>query len=118
MSAGNLRFRLGFFQREHVSDGYGNTQGQFPDDPEFEEYAQMIPRLGGETVIAARLAGQAPVTFRVRQSESTREVNPDWKIRDMRSNSDYNIRSIVDPLSGTRDHGKWFDILAQAGVVT
>lgn len=119
MTAGNLRYRLGFFQRENVSDGYGNTQADYPDEPDFEEWAQGIPRLGGETVIAARLTGAQPVTFRVRQTPDTVTVNTeDWKLRDMATGLDYNIRSIVDPLSGTREHGKWLDILVQSGVVT
>lgn len=119
MSAGNMRFQLEFFQREHISDGYGNERGDYPEEPEFVVSAQAIPRLGGETVIAARLAGSQPITFRVRQSRSTKEVNvEDWRIRDKRSGAEYNIRSIVDPFSGTRDHSKWFDILTQSGVVT
>lgn len=119
MTAGNLRIRLGFFQRENLSDGYGNTKGDYSDDPDFEEYAQGVPRLGGESVIAARLSGVQPLTFRVRQTPDTIEVNSEeWKIRDMDSGREYNIRSIVDPMSGTREHGKWFDILAQSGVAS
>jgi len=112
ISAGDLRFRVGFFQRALQSDGYGNTQSEFPDDPEFTVSAAIVPKLGGESIQAARLVGRKHVNITVRSSGVTRMVSESWKARDMRSGVDYNIRSIIDP-DGKR---QWIEMLCEEGV--
>lgn len=82
----------------------------------FTVWANITPRLGGETVEAARLAGRQPVIVRVRQSPDTILIRTDWKITDTQSGVEYNIRSVADPELGGVEHGKWLDMLAESGV--
>lgn len=117
MSAGELRSRVIFEQRQAASDGYGNTQGDFA--AEFDRAATIRPRLGGEEVMAARLAGRVPVTIRVRQDSFTRQITTEWRARDSRNAARiFNLRSIVDPFEHAAQHGRYFDILAEEGVAT
>lgn len=114
-SAGDLRHRLGFFRRPVVSDGHGNNEGEFPGTPEFECSAEVRVKFGGETVLAARLQGQQVATVVVRRSQATRQVTTDWRIRDMRDGTIWNIRSgPVDPDDGRQ----WLEFLCQSGVAT
>jgi hypothetical protein len=82
----------------------------------FTVAANITPRLGGETVEAARLAGRQPVVVRVRQTPDTKTIRTDWKITDLASGAEYNIRTAADPYMGTVEHGKFLDMLAEAGV--
>jgi SPP1 family predicted phage head-tail adaptor len=108
-SAGDLRHRVAFDRREDVEDEYGNTQSEFVE--QFVISAKVQAKFGGESVTAARLTGQQPVTIVVRQSEQTRQIAEDWRARDTRSGTEYAIRSIVDP----DDRRQWLEILTQTG---
>lgn len=109
-TAGELRHRVAFDRREDVPDEYGNTQSQFVE--QFVVAAKVQAKFGGETVTAARLTGQQPVTIVVRQSAQTRQIADDWRARDVRTGVEYAIRSKVDP----DDRGAWFELLTQTGV--
>lgn len=108
--AGELRHRISFARREDVEDEFGNTQSEFVE--QFVVSAKVAAKLGGETVTAARLTGQQPVTIIVRQSSQTRLIAVDWRARDVRSGVEYAIRSIADP----DDRRAFFEILTQTGV--
>lgn len=111
---GDLRSRVTFSKPDSVSDEYGNVTTGWLDM--FTVQAQITPRLGGEAVDAARLAGRQPVTMRVRSSTDTRTIRTDWRATDVRSGVAYNVRTIVDPMMGERQHGQFLDVLAEAGV--
>lgn len=114
-TAGELRHRLAWDRRQDVDDGFGNTQSDWAE--QFVTHAKVTPKLGGETVLAARLQSQNTVNVTVRQSSKTRQIKTDWRARDVRSDSDpkkqtvYAIRSIIDP----DDRGAWLEILCQTG---
>lgn len=113
--AGELRSRLTFGERvTGGDDGYGNVEGGFAD--RFTCFAQVTPRLGGETVEAARLTGKQPFTIRVRQSPDTLQIRTDWMARNELTGTQYNIRTVADPCEGDADHGLWLDMMADAGV--
>lgn len=119
MQAGDLRSKVGFYKRPDASDSspdYGNTEGEFPDTPEFECAANIKPKLGGESVLAGRLTGTNLVNITVRRSSSTAQVDTDWRVKDERSGTIYNIRSIIDPQEGTNQHGRFFEMLCEKGV--
>ncbi len=113
-TAGELRHRVGFFQRTATEDAYGNEQSGFAANPDFIVSAKVHAKFGGEAITAARLTGQQPVTIVVRQSTQTRQIMPDWQARDERSGALFNIRSIADPDDGRA----WLEILTQSGVAT
>lgn len=112
--AGDLRYRVKFSQPNSTSDEYGNVTTGWLD--RFTVSANISPRLGGETVEAARLAGRQPVVIRVRRSTDTAQIRSDWKATNEADGVEYNIRTAVDPFQGTVEHGKWCDMLAEAGV--
>lgn len=112
MAAVSLRHRIAFEKREDVDDGYGNTKSDFVE--QFVVWTGVQARFGGETVTAARLSGQQPLTLTVRQSSQTEQITTEWRARDVYSGEIYNIRSIADPT----DSGAYFDLLCQAGVAS
>lgn len=55
--------------------------------------AQFIFDRGDEGVQAERLTGRTLIKVRLRQSGATRGVTPDWRLRDLRRGTLWNIRS-------------------------
>jgi len=108
--AEELRSRLSFAKRgENLDDGYGNIQENFIE--QFAVQARVRPRLGGETVFAARLEGRNAVAITIRYSNQTKEITPDWRATDTRTGEIYNIRSAI------ADERKYFmEILGEKGV--
>ena len=110
--AGQLRHRLGFFKRHDIDDGYGNTKSDFPGTPEFEVFGKVVARLGGETVLQARLQNQQLYLLTVRQSSLTSAVTAEWMAKDMNAGTIYAIKSgPVDP----DDSRAFFEFLCQTG---
>lgn len=112
--AGELRQRVEFARPDQVEDEYGNVSTGW--QTMFTVAANITPRLGGETIEAARLAGRQPVIIRVRQSTDTQQIRTDWRATNTQNGIAYNIRTAVDPNEGDVEHGKWIDMLAEAGV--
>ncbi len=110
IGAGDLIERVAFEERIDVDDGAGNLKGAFVT--QFERYAKITPRLGGEEVMAARLAGRQPVTITVRvDAPNTSRITPAWRARDVKTGILYNIRAISNP----DQRRVFFDILAESG---
>lgn len=74
--------------------------------------AEYIHLRGGETVIAARMQGIHTQAIRVRSDSATRLVNTDWRIVDLRTSEEFNIRDIT-----ISDDRQWLDFLCQRGAV-
>jgi head-tail adaptor len=111
--AGDLRYRVTFAERDTTQDEYGNVSGGWVD--RFTVSANIIAKLGGEAVDAARLAGRQPVLIRVRKSPDTRLITTDWRATDGEGR-EYNIRTAIDPLIGDSRHGLWIEMIAETGV--
>ena len=114
MSAGELRHRVTFAKPNSVADNYGNVTTGW--QAMFTVSANITPRLGGKSVEAARLAGRQPAIVRVRQSPQTITIRTNWKLTDVRTGAEYDIRTIADPDKGNVEHGKFLDMLAETGV--
>lgn len=110
---GDMRHRMAFDKRQQTNPDspvdLGNIGTEFVE--QFIVWAAVKARLGGETVMAARLTGQQPIVITVRQSSSTELIDLDWRARDVNEDKEYAIKSIVDP----DDSGEFFDILVQTG---
>lgn len=111
--AGALRYRVTFAERNTTQDAYGNMSTGWLD--RFTVAANIIPRLGGEAVDAARLAGRQPVVIRVRKSPDTAKITTDWKATDQ-AGREYNVRTAVDPALGDTRRGYFIDMIAETGV--
>lgn len=112
--AGELRQRVTFSVPNENTDDYGNVTTGWVD--KFTVAANITPRLGGETVQAARLAGRQPVVITVRASPDTRTIRTDWKATDTTSGTAYNVRTVADPHLGDVEHGKWIEMFAESGI--
>ncbi len=117
LQAGDLRAKVGFYRRIEQGDAYGNAEGKYKSVSEFDCAARIVPRLGGENVLASRLTGTNLVNVTVRQSSRTRSVDDAWMLKDERTSVAYNIRSIIDPDEGTSQHGRFFELLCEKGAV-
>lgn len=112
--AGGLRARLVFQRRTISDDGFGNpVTGEFADV--FACWGELIPRMGGEAVINARLQGSQPYTIRVRQSAAARAAGPEWRVVDERDRS--RVFAITSPLADLSQRGAYLEFLAVAGDV-
>lgn len=111
MAIGQLRERVAFEVRPMADDGYGNLQaGDFAEV--YRCAAQIMPKMGGETVLASRLTGTQPMLVTVRICAALKDIGTDWRIRDLRSGVVYDIRSISNP----DEQKRYLEILAVSGV--
>lgn len=108
-SAGQLYELVAFDERTLVDDGYGNTEGAFAEV--FQCRAGFTYLRGSEAVIASRLEGRQPIVVRVRASSETRQIEPDWRMRNVNTGDAYAVRSIA----ATPDR-KWLDVMVEQGV--
>jgi SPP1 family predicted phage head-tail adaptor len=109
--AGQLYQRVAFDKETTGSDGYGGTVTGWAE--QFQCRAGFTHLRGGESVMAARLEGTHSIVMRVRASTQTRAVTTDWRVRDARSGTIYNIRDITPS-----DDRAFLDVLVQSGVAT
>ena len=111
MTAGRLRARVAFERREDIDDGAGNPQsGAFAEV--YRCAAEIAPKLGGEEVQAARLAGRQPFLVTVRACRALEKLGADWRLRDVRNGMLYNIRAIANP----DQRGVYLELLVESGV--
>lgn len=106
-----LKERVAWDRRATGDDGFGNETGAFVE--EFTSRADFTHLRGGESVLAARLAGRQPVVVRVRSSSNSRAIAPDWRMRDLRTGISYAVRSAA-PAENVE--GYWIDVLVESGV--
>jgi hypothetical protein len=125
VGGGNLRYSVGFYQRQAgpapsspPAPDYGDTEGSFPSSANFIVPGNIMPKLGGEDVLAARLTGKNLVNITIRQSAATVTVTTDWIAKNERSGEVYNIRSIIDPFGSISKRGFYFELLCEEGVAT
>lgn len=108
-AAGPLYEKVAWDARVIASDGYGNEEGEFAE--EFQTRAGYTFLRGGETVLAGRLTGRQPVVVRVRSTSNTQQIQPDWRMRDLRSGKSYAVRSVIPTLDR-----QFIDVTCEEGV--
>lgn len=86
MDTNSLEHSVAFDRREDVEDDYGNTVGDWRE--QFGRRAAFVYAGGRETVMAARLEGRGILKCRVLSDSSTRAIEQDWRMRDVRSHAD------------------------------
>lgn len=101
--------RFAFDRRTTTDDGAGNLVADFAE--EFQTAAAIVYLKGEESIRAAALTGSQPIRIRVRESSLTDEIAPDWRARDVRAGTIYNIKAI----SPAPVQGRYLDIVATSG---
>lgn len=66
---------------------------------------------GTETVMAARLQGRQPIIATFRANDTTKLIDPTWRLRDTRDGTIYAVRGA----SITQDRAR-IEVLAESGV--
>jgi head-tail adaptor len=102
---------------ETENDGFGNTLSDWMFVPGCQRLRAEIRELSlgaGESVLAAKLSGQAQCLVVLRASSLTRSITTDDRLIDL-SNGDrvLNIRSVPPA-----DHRNWIVLLCESGVAT
>ena len=92
LSAGELKERVAFDQRERASDGAGNYRSDFVE--RFTRRAAFDYAGGSEAVVGERLQGRAILKVRLRSDALTRTIQTEWQMRDVRRGTTYAIRSV------------------------
>lgn len=110
MNAGDLTFKVALDAPTQTPNGQGGMLQGWAE--QFTCAAHIRFLRGSETVIAARLAGRQPVVMTVRNCAAARAVTVDWRIRDLRSGLEYNVRTAPVP---SQDRA-WLEITAESGV--
>lgn len=98
-TAQELSHRVAFDDRQDVEDDYGNTQSGFVE--QFKVSAAFLTKGGSEAVAAGRLEGRNVLGVYVRSSTQTRQIESDWRMRDLRTGSEYAVK-IVDVVTDRR----------------
>lgn len=107
--AGDLRNRAIFEVQGATSDGAGGMTTAWAE--QFTRWAQYIHLKSGEAVMAGRLAGKHSQVIRVRADSQTRTVTADWRVRDKRTGTVFNVRDVTQP-----DDRAFIDLLCESGV--
>lgn len=108
-SAGDLKERVAFDARVPGDDGAGNVVEDW--EQRFQRRAGFIHLRGGESVMASRLAGKHTLVIFVRRDSETREITTEWRVRNARDGTIYNIADITPSTDGA-----WLDLLCESGV--
>ena len=93
LGAGDLYYRVAFDKRAEVDDGYGNTESDWVE--QFQCRAAYRHLRGGESVMAGRLQGRHSQVIIVHASSQTRQVSTEWRVRDARDGTVFNIRDVT-----------------------
>lgn len=116
IAAGDLDHSVSFQVRTEGNPDSPADMGNTVIDwqTQFVERAKYKHLRGGETVLAARLAGRHTQLIIVRASTRTRNLDSTWRVIDNNTGEIFNIRDITP----TEDDRMWLEILAEKGVAT
>jgi SPP1 family predicted phage head-tail adaptor len=109
MAAGEFNYRVAFDAPVTLPDGSGGTENGWSEA--FQAYAAFMFLRGGETVQAARLTGRQPVVVTIYNTAEARQVTTDWRMRDTRAGTVYNVRTVIP--SDDRAH---LELTCESGV--
>ena len=113
VDAGHLYQRVAFDRPERAPDGHGGVMvGWAPDEAAVRVRARFLYLRGGESVQAARLAGRQPIVVTIRNSSEARTIGTEWRMRDLSTGKEYNIRSGPVP----SDDRQYLEFTVEGGV--
>lgn len=111
---GALRKRFHFQQRGVGNDGMGGT---IPGAGAFATVhtvsAGLRPRVGTESVTAARMGGRQPYVLTIRWAKHMLDVTTAWQLVDARSPN--RILNIISPLADPDGSNQWLECIVEEG---
>lgn len=115
LKAGNLTERVAFDAPSGSTDAFGGKADTFANGNTVA--AQWVYGKGDESVQAARQAGRFAYKIKVRSSAETRAVTTDYRMRDVRDGTTWNITE-VDARSQEAKRARAVFIVVEGPVVT
>lgn len=110
MDAGSLTFKVAFDAPTETPNGGGGAVQGWLEQYSCAAHVRFLR--GSEAVLSARMAGRQPVVITVRNCAAARACTVDWRIRDARAGTVYNVRTAPVP---SQDRA-WLEILAESGL--
>ena len=110
---GALRDRVHFQMRGTTGDGWGNTVPGNAFTTQFTTDVNLTARLGGETVVAARMQGAQPYILTARWAENTIKVSVGWQLVDVKDAT--RIFNVVSPPVDPDGKRQWIEMLVTSG---
>lgn len=104
-----LTEHVAFDEPRYFPDGAGGEDRTWVEI--LDVRAQFLYMRGSEIVDAARLEGRQLFKVLLRSSSSSRAITTDWRMRDVRRGTQFNIRE-VDAVTDRR----WVWVTVEAGV--
>lgn len=111
MQAGKLSDRVAFDAPQVLQNGQGGTYQGWAE--QHACWANLRFLRGGETALQGRLAGRQPVVITIRACAAARTITPEWRMRNTRTGTIYNLRSIIPT-----DDRMYLELTAESGVAT
>jgi head-tail adaptor len=109
MPAGELRGKIGFYNRVPIDTDYGTAAGDWV--LQFTRSSRIRYLRGGEEVMGQRLEGVSPIVLTVRSGEETRQITSGWQARNERTGEQFQIRAVTPD-----EKTAWIDLLCESGV--
>jgi len=107
--AGALNHRVDFQKPVTGDDGHGGVVVSWAT--QFSVACRLVPKLGGEDVMAQRMQGKQPYILTVRSSSETRQIGTSWRARNARTGTLYAIKSVAN----VDERGAYLDLLVVDG---
>jgi SPP1 family predicted phage head-tail adaptor len=111
MNPGHLEERVYLQRPTATADGMGGTEAGWADV--FETRAHFRYLRGTEAVMAGRLQGRLTIVATIPSHHDARAVTPDWRMRDARAGTIWNVRSVIPS-----DDRAWLELTCESGVAT
>jgi SPP1 family predicted phage head-tail adaptor len=108
MNAGELREKIQLLKQVSVPDGGGGSIISWEVQAEAIRAAIKVLK-AGENVLAGRLQGTQTLVCTLRHQEALDDVDGTWRLRNVRTGSDYNIRAVTPDVRKL-----WVDVLCEA----
>ncbi len=105
-AAGDLRENVAFLKSADVPDGHGGWISDYV--PQFQARAAIKILKASETVMAGRLQGTQTLVVTLRYQAALAAVDGTWRLRNVRTGSDYNIRAVTPDV-----RQQWVDVLCE-----
>ncbi|MHA7852201.1 head-tail adaptor protein [Roseovarius sp.] len=111
MTAGHLSERFAFDAPTSTPDGFGGIETGWEE--QFTRSCEVIYQRGSEAIEAARLTGRSIYKIKLRSDSGTRTITTDWRARDARRGTEYNVRE-VDAITDRA----WVYLVVESGGAT
>lgn len=111
--AGQLRDKMHFQRRGMADDGFGNTLPNGEFETAFDRWVSLAPRVGGEEVTAARLAGKQPYVCMAGYDSDMLSVTVGWQLVD--AEDENRVFNVASPPADPDAKRAWLEFIVIEG---